>query len=276
MICRSHDVALEYRGRFAPSRYPRRYIPDFHFDGTPDAVAEETDTSVYFRGLELPLPESDEHKYLLIRQMLNRLHEERGRYFMDDAVALGNPENGKAVIVFGASHSGKGTVLMLSLEKGLIPLGNETLLLDENGRVLAGADLATVGGDALSRYKITADPDGYTRSGWPLLDLRRYWKGQKPYKVVAAIHIHGSFAPNFLEYNEISVRKLVKLLYPQFSSIIRGIDYLEPYAPNLSTPDLDRQRMNYVKSFAELLAGRAFEAYGSHDLIADLVKTLLC
>lgn len=275
MICRSYDVALEYRGALAPSSYPRRYIPDFHFDGTPDAVAEEAGGLLLFRGSELPLPGSDEHRYLLVRQMLNRLHEERGRYFMDDAVAVGHPGTGNAVVVFGSSHSGKGTVLLLSVARGLVPVGNETLLFDGEGRVVAGADLATVGRAALSRYRVRVNPDGYTKSGWPLLDLRRYRSGRKPCRVVAAVHVHGSFAPDFFEYEEISRRKLVKLLYPHFSSIIRGVDYLEPYAPNLSTPDLDRRRTDYVRFLAGLLAGRAFEVFGSHDRIADFVGSLL-
>jgi len=285
------EVASGLRGLFA-----RRYIPAFtisEYSGSSyDARIHWNVTSGEFKVNEYSLGDVDEFKissppprpytcespYFFILQVFSRQYLKKGYLMLTDAVSFADSE-GRAYLVLGYPHGGKSSILTIALANGYLPLTTENTIVRVTSKyleVVGGTDVLVLDPYTLDKYRLNLriEPDGTTRHGYLIVDLsKRVSKSLLPVKIRSIYVVHCSYSSIGASKKLIKGRKAMKTLWQFATSIIRGIDYYEPYPLYLSDDKLDELQRRYLIRVSAIYEGKFYEIFGSHlDVFNEIVR----
>jgi len=285
------EVASGLRDLFA-----RRYIPSFiisEYSGSSyDARIHWDVTSGEFRVNEYSLGDVDEFKissppprpytcespYFFVLQVFARQYLKKGYLMFTDAVSFTDGK-GDAYLILGYRHGGKSSILTIALANGYSPLTTEnTIVRVASGylEVVGGTDVLVLDPYTLDRYGLylRVKPDGTTRHGYLIVDLgKRVSKSLFPVKIKTIYVVHCSFSSIGASKKLIKGRKAMKTLWQFATSIIRGIDYYEPYPLYLSDDKLDELQRRYLTKVSAMYEGKFYEIFGSHlDVFNEIIR----
>ncbi len=292
-----HDVVEGLRNSFTG-----RYIPtpavELGGSGTPDAVVRwfegrrfeivgcllrDSGPDEYVVRSSPPAPYVNESPYFFLLQALSRLYVKSGLLMLTDAVSVADPDMTSAALLLGYPHTGKSTLLALSLAAGLKPLTTENTLLKVGGGracVTGGTSVLVYDPRVGREYGVRPPASGMTRHGYAVVDLRDVVGGWREALVrcvdVSAIYLlYTSFSSRGADLKLVKGRKVVKTLWHFATAVVRGTDYYEPLPPSLTSPAVDRFIAEQVAELARAYGGRMFEAFGSHPQVLNAVAERL-
>ena len=221
----------------------------------------------------IPEAYTNEAPFFFILQVFSRLYEKKGFLLFTDSVSFYDPENDKTALILGYPHAGKSTVLAIALSRGLVPLTTEnTVLRVRNGlEIIGGTRVLVVDPVALKIYGIPLESELKTRHGYLLFDLEGL-KQPRSLKVSSIYLIYCSFNSKGVGVKRIKGRKFLKILWNFSSAIIRGLDYYSPIPLNLSTSELDKQRIKLLVKIMEQYSERFLEVFGSHLDVFNYIR----
>jgi len=314
----SYGVTVEFRVRGRASEvvrgfngsFPKRYLPTFdlapvsgaliptprgpqaiiHWDlsggGTPFRIrrfvlrdgAGEGDE--YWIESPPPAPYVNESPYFFVLQALSRLYVKNRRLLFTDTVTVLR-DDGEAVMLLGHPHTGKSTLLAMTLAEGGVPLTTENTLVevrDGEAWVVGGTGVLVYDPRAGEVYGLKL-PEGEetTRHGYVILDLDKVTSGAraealaKGVRVAGMYVLHCSFISKGAEAKPLKGRKVAKTLWHFTTAVIRGTDYYEPYPPSLTTPPIDRFMASATEGLSKQYSGRVWEVFGSHSEALKLI-----
>ncbi len=219
-----------------------------------------------------PKPYVNESPYFFILQALSRIYVKLGYLMLTDSVSVLRSD-GTAALLLGYPHTGKSTLLALSIAHGLTPLTTENTLLRVGGgeAFIIGGTHVLVFDPVISKlYGIRVRYGELTRHGYAVVDLSRDFPGRdealrKGVKISDIYLLYLSFSSKGFDLKEVKGRKVVKTLWHFASSIIRGTDYYDPSPPDLVTPEVNEALASRVREVARGYEGRMYEVFGSHD-----------
>ncbi len=292
------------------SSFPKRYLPTFdlapvsgtliptpsgpqaiiHWDlsggGTPFRIrrfvlrdgAGEGDE--YWIESPPPAPYVNESPYFFVLQALSRLYvRDRKLLFTDTVTVL--RDDGEAVMLLGYPHTGKSTLLAMTLAEGGVPLTTENTLVevrDGEAWVVGGTGTLVYDPRAGEVYGLKL-PEGeeMTRHGYVILDLDKATSGARAEALARGVRVagmyvlHCSFISRGAEAKPLRGRKVAKTLWHFATAVIRGTDYYEPYPPSLTTPPVDRFMASATEELSKQYSGRVWEVFGSHSEALKLI-----
>ncbi|MCD6323799.1 MAG: hypothetical protein J7L55_01670 [Desulfurococcales archaeon] len=220
-----------------------------------------------------PKPYVNESPYFFILQVLSRQYVKKGYLMLTDTVAIHNPRNGETHLFMGYPHTGKSTLLALSLGLGLRPLTTENTILEVRrgeAYVIGGTNILVFDPRIEEKYGVRLSPATRTKHGYGIKPLTGVAEGDA-YRVTSLNIIYCSFSSTGANFKPVKGRKALKLLWHFATSVIRGTDYYEPAPPNLSDPALDLVIADLVRELATKY-GKVFrEAFGSHIEVLEAV-----
>jgi len=283
-VC-SLDCGIEIRGEVSEKAlvndFARRYIPELEIcRGESDAtvVWENGRNCVEILEIQLgdedtfrirsapPQPYINEHPYFFLLHVFSRLYEKRGYLLFTDTAVFSS--QGKGVMLMGPPHTGKSTLMVLAIGHGFVPLSNENSVFEvRNGKLFFLGGATTLTFSSKVEKLLNVEKDGVTRSGYGMLDLRKFHR--KRAKIEKIFYLNSSFRSRGFDKEEISGRKITKILWDHSSKIINGGEFYEEFPPNLSTPELSRTRAQKIKEIARVYRGKFLEVFGSHRGIFD-------
>jgi len=216
-----------------------------------------------------PEPYVHESPYFFILQVFSRQYLKKGYLMLTDAVTFTDDE-GNAHLILGYPHGGKSSLLTIALAKGYIPLTTENTIVRISGdclEVIGGTDVLVLDPYTLDKYglRLGIEPDGVTRHGYLIIDLsRRVSKSLLPVRIRSIYVVHCSFSSIGASKKLIKGRKAMKTLWHFATSIIRGIDYYDPYPLYLSDSKLDEKQRKYLEAISSIYENRFYEIFGAH------------
>ncbi|MET1102067.1 MAG: hypothetical protein ABWW69_06305 [Pyrodictiaceae archaeon] len=227
-----------------------------------------------------PVPYSNESPYFFLLQVMARQYAKKGLILFTDSVAIYDPSTERVLLVLGFPHGGKSTIALLSLIQGLIPLSTENTVIevDRQGvmRIISGTQVLVADPKLLKHYsiKVELEADETTKHGYMVINLaRRINMDKYLYKPVNCIYlVHCSFSSKGASLEPLVGRKITKTLWHFASSLLRGLDYYEPYPIVVSDGRLDQMISDKLRLVAQYYSGRLYEAFGSHT---DVLKAML-
>lgn|GEM_PF-645351 len=227
-----------------------------------------------------PAPYVNESPYFFVLQALSRLYVRDGKLLFTDTVTVLR-DDGEAVMLLGYPHTGKSTLLAMTLAEGGVPLTTENTLVE-----VRGSEAWVVGGTGVLVYDPKVErvygiklPEGEetTRHGYVILDLDKVTSSvraealAKGVKVAGIYVLHCSFVSRGAEAKAVKGRKVAKTLWHFATAIIRGTDYYEPYPPSLTTPSIDKFMAGAMRKLSKGYSGRMWEVFGSHEEVLKLI-----
>lgn len=268
------------------SEFARRYLPAFTFskdclitdpiiywlsDGNFEVLT--TSYSKYGKDIYVvkgdpPEPYVNESPVYFILQVLARSLTKKGLVMLTDSVAISS-EN-KSVLLLGFPHTGKSTMASIAISKGYTVYSTENTVVKIEGKKLVavnGTRVLVFDPVVRSLFGVNIPSTSKTRHGYDILDLDQYMKNELNEFNVAIDEIyvtHTSFSSTGASIVPVKGRKIDKLIWIFATSIIRGLDYYQPYPLDMPLDELvlhtltrfiSETRMNYT--------GRIYEAFGS-------------
>ncbi len=208
----------------------------------------------------------NEAPFFFVLQVLARKYVSKGLLMFTDTVSVLNPYTGKASLIMGYPHTGKSTLLTIALSEGYVPLTTENTLVrvrDRVAEVFGGTDVLVYDPAVNKIYNISVEPDYYTKHGYGIIDLcsrRKFLRAE----VKDIYLIYSSFMSKGFSSKLVKGRKALKTLWHFANSVIRGLDFYEPYPLNLSSPEVDAEAISKISSISENYRDQFYEVFGSH------------
>ena len=264
--------------------FPRRYLPVYEVsecgdEGSVDAeirwlLKDSFTIDSYRLGrvdkyvISSPPPQYyvNESPFFFVLQVLSRKYVSRGLLMFTDTISILNPSTGEAWLIMGYPHTGKSTLLVIALAEGYVPLTTENTLVrisDGVAEVFGGTDILVYDPAVNKIYNISVEPDYYTKHGYGIIDLSRRRSFVRA-EVKGIYIIYSSFKSRGFSSKPVIGRKALKTLWHFANSVIRGLDFYEPYPPNLADPELDAEVVRGLISLSENYRHKFYEVFGSH------------
>lgn len=220
-----------------------------------------------------PQPYVNEAPYFFILQALARTYVKQGLLMFTDTVSFYDKDSGEAYLLLGYPHTGKSTMLAMALTSGYIPLTTENTLIelkDGEAYVVGGTDVLVFDPKIKEIYGVDVKTDSRTKHGYGIVDLAKLRRPEKA--PVVSIHVlYCSFTSTGANMKKIKGRKALKILWHFATAVIRGLDYYDPYPPNLSDPELDAAITGKLTKIVKNYEGRFHEAFGSHKEVFERI-----
>ena len=291
-ILRSYGVSIRFQSNDELTQvfdgfrtlFPRRYLPIYEVSECNDEEPIDAEIrwllndsfmiSSYLLGevdryvISSPPPKYyvNESPFFFVLQVLARKYVSKGLLMFTDTVSVLDPSTGKATLIMGYPHTGKSTLLTIALSEGYIPLTTENTLVRVNGKsaeIFGGTDVLVFDPAVNNVYNISVEPDYYTKHGYGIIDLsgrRRFVRTE-----VRDIYIiYSSFTSKGFSSKPVKGRKALKTLWHFANSVVRGLDFYEPYPLNLADPELDSEVIRKLSSISENYSHKFYEVFGSH------------
>ncbi len=286
------DEDLLYRA-FEEELFPRRYIPeytisnsyreydaviDYHMDSGGFSIEDiDLDSVPEKYGVRGGVPGAyvNESPYFFILQVFTRILVRKDYLVLTDSVSFID-HYGRVHLVLGYPHDGKSSILVVALSNGgrLLTTENTILKLTHNGLVIVGGTRILVYDPRVFQvYDLRRiEPDAVTKHGYHIVDLGNDTFRSDGYRVDDIVLIHASFRSSGVEFERVTGRKILKTLWSFSASLLRGLDYYEPYPLDLSR-GLEEGLISRLRRVSELYRTRFFEAFGSHrDIYQGLAR----
>ncbi|WP_148882552.1 hypothetical protein [Thermococcus aciditolerans] len=274
--------------------FARRYLPDVEeSSGEPHVVVER------FKGDEfrvfsavydhmgrdeykiesrVPSAYGNEAPIFFILQASARAAARAGRMFITDSVGVMAP-NGKAVLFVGYPHTGKSTMSVLAMAKGLPVLSTENTVVEvRDGKlyIVGGTEVLVYDPRVEGIYGIEVPYDEQTRSGYRITDLRkdagRKRLLERGVEIDMVVLLHAAFNCMEASFSTIKGRKVRKTLWYFSTALMKGLDYYEPSPLHVPMSDeISRNLRLFLETASENYSGRMFEAFGNHNAVFERV-----
>ncbi len=220
-----------------------------------------------------PKPYVNEAPYFFLLQLLSREYVKKGYLMLTDTVSINDPASGETHIFMGYPHTGKSTLLALSINSGLKPLTTENTVIEVRGGnafVVGGTNVLVYDPEVESKYRVRLKPKLKTKHGYGIIPIEGVRDGEA-YRISSLYVIYCSFRSSGVSFKHIRGRKIFKILWHFSTSIIRGVDYYEPIPPDLSDNAVDRVISERIKEIASGYEGSFMEVFGSHREVLSSV-----
>jgi len=273
--------------------FARRYIPSFSLGlddngEEPDVIIEWKKSDEYLKVSKATLGDTDEYQissssprpylnespYFFILQVLSRAYVKKGFLMFTDTVSIYNPAEGTAYLLMGYPHTGKSTLLALALVNGYTPLTTENTLIqvaEDGAEITGGTNVLVFDPKIKEIYGVDLKPVEVTKHGYGIIDLSEI--KYPPKATISTIYvIYCSFASRGASLKEVRGRKALKTLWHFSNSIIRGLDFYEPYPLNLSDANINSKILTGIKRLSFLYERKFYEIFGSHP---EVLKKIL-
>ncbi len=264
--------------------FPRRYLPvyevsEYRNEGAIDAeirwlLSDSFIINSFSLGevdkyiISSPPPQYyvNEAPFFFVLQVLSRKYVSKGLLMFTDTVSVLDPYTGKASLIMGYPHTGKSTLLAIALAEGYVPLTTENTLVrvrDGMAEVFGGTDVLVYDPAVNKIYNLSVEPDYYTKHGYGIIDLSSRRKFVRA-EVKDVYIIYSSFTSKGFSSKPVKGRKALKTLWHFANSVVRGLDFYEPYPLNLADPVLDSEIIRKLNSMSENYRHKFYEVFGSH------------
>ncbi|WP_297420113.1 hypothetical protein [Thermococcus sp.] len=275
--------------------FARRYLPDVsrgvndegdvlieRFKGETfrvfSAVYDHLGRDEYKIESAVPSAYGNEAPVFFILQAAARAGAKGGRTFVTDSVGV-VAKNGKAVLFVGYPHTGKSTMSVLALSRGLPVLSTENTIVEvRDGElyIVGGTDVLVYDPRVEGIYDIKAPYDEQTRSGYRIKDLGRDTRRKRLLKggveIDMIVLLHSAFNCMEASFSRITGRKVRKTLWYFSTALMKGLDYYEPMPLHVPmSEEIGRNLRLFLETASENYSGRMFEAFGNHKAVFDRV-----
>ncbi|NJE06340.1 hypothetical protein E3E36_09325 [Thermococcus sp. M36] len=278
-----------FRGLFA-----RRYLPDVNdSSGRPDilierfkgdefrvfsAVYDHMDRDEYKIESRVPSAYGNEAPIFFILQAAARAAAKDGRMFITDSVSVVAP-SGKAILFVGYPHTGKSTMSVLAMAKGLPVLSTENTVVEVRGKslyIVGGTEVLVYDPRVGGIYDVDMPYDEQTRSGYRIKDLRgdpeRERLLKKGVEIDMIVVLHAAFNCGEASFSRIKGRKVRKTLWYFSTALMKGLDYYEPVPLHVPMNEsITHNLRHFLETASESYSGRMFEAFGNHRAVFERV-----
>jgi len=288
MYIRSIDCEIEISRKIGgiEEAFARRYIPEIEFGGRGKDAFIDWEMGKQVEILEVkfgkrdyfriragnPQPYKNEHPYFFILQVFSRLYEKKGHILLTDSAVFSQGKKG--ILLLGPPHSGKSTLMVLAASQGFDLLSNENSVFDLRNEKLifiGGCNLLTFS-PMVKRY-VEIEEDGKTRSGYGMLDLRKFER--RKVRIEKIYYLHSSFSSKGFDKELIRGRKIEKILWDHASKVVSGGEFYKKFPLNFSTPELSKKRAIKVREMARGYKNKFFEVFGSHiEIFNEIAKEI--
>ncbi|NJF24272.1 hypothetical protein [Thermococcus sp. Bubb.Bath] len=274
--------------------FSRRYLPDVRpGSGDPQVVVERFkgeefrvfSSSYDYLGKDeykiessVPSAYGNEAPIFFILQAAARAAAKSGRMFITDSVGIVAP-SGKAILFVGYPHTGKSTMSVLALARGLPVLSTENTVVEvRNGKlyIIGGTEVLVYDPRVEGIYDVDVPCDEQTRSGYRIKDLKddpeRKWLLKKGVEIDMMVVLHAAFNCMEASFSQIKGRKVRKTLWYFSTALMKGLDYYEP-AP-LHVPmneEISDNLREFLETASASYSGRMYEAFGNHRTVFERV-----
>ncbi len=277
--------------------FARRYLPDVEVRSDDPQVVVERFRGEEFRvfsasydhlGVDsykiesgVPSAYGNEAPIFFILQAAARAGAKSGRMFITDSVGVVTP-NGKAVLFVGYPHTGKSTMSVLALARGLPVLSTENTVVEvRDGRlyIVGGTEVLVYDPRVEGIYDVEVPYDEQTRSGYRIKDMRLDDERKKLLRdgveIDMIVLLHAAFNCMEASFSRIRGRKVRKTLWYFSTALMKGLDYYEP-AP-LHVPmneEISRHLREFLETASSGYSDRMFEAFGNHRTVFERVSEM--
>ncbi len=279
--------------------FARRYLPDVSAGrrGDPEVIIErfKGDTFRVFSAVydhlgrdeykiesSVPSAYGNEAPVFFTLQAAARAGAKSGRIFVTDSVSVVAPD-GKAILFVGYPHTGKSTMSVLALAKGLPVLSTENTIIEaRDGKLYAvgGTDVLVYDPRVEGVYDVKVPYDEKTRSGYRIKDLRddqeRARLLREGVEIGSMVLLHSAFNCMEASFSKISGRKVRKTLWYFSTALIKGLDYYEPMPLNVPmSEEISRNLRSFLETASSNYSDRMFEAFGNHRAVFERVMEIV-
>ncbi len=279
-----------FRGLFA-----RRYLPDVSEVGEDEFhVLIERFKGGTFRvfsaaydylgrdeyKIESPVPSAygSEAPVFFVLQAAARAGAKSGRIFVTDSVGV-VANNGKAVLFIGYPHTGKSTMSVLALARGLPVLSTENTVVEvRKGSlyIVGGTDVLVYDPRVEGIYDVKVPYDAKTKSGYRIKDLGRDEVRklllERGVEIGMIILLHSAFNCMEASFSRIRGRKVRKTLWYFSTALMKGLDYYEPMPLHVPMNEgIGENLWRFLETASSSYSERMFEAFGNHRTVFERV-----
>ena len=274
------------------SLFARRYLPDVDdLRNEPRIVIERFKGDVFrvfgavydhpgrdSYKLESPVPSAygNEAPIFFLLQASARAGAKLGRIFITDSVAVVAP-SGKALLFVGYPHTGKSTMSVLALARGLTVLSTENTVVEvkeDSLHVVGGTSVLVYDPRVEGIYDVEIPYDEETRSGYRIKDLtddkKRGKLLSKGVEVDMIVVLHSAFNCGEASFSRVKGRKVRKTLWYFSTALLKGLDYYEPMPLHVPMNDEIIENLNsFLTTASSGYSSRMLEAFGNHRAVFD-------
>ncbi|WP_297438449.1 hypothetical protein [Thermococcus sp.] len=274
--------------------FARRYLPDVEVrSGGPQVVVERfkgrnfrvfsasydhLGVDSYKIESDVPSAYGNEAPIFFILQAAARAGAKEGRMFITDSVGVVAP-NGKAVLFVGYPHTGKSTMSVLALARGLPVLSTENTVVEvrEGGLyIIGGTEVLVYDPRVEGIYDVRVPYDEQTRSGYRIKDMsgdeRREKLLRKGVEIDMIVLLHAAFNCMEASFSRIKGRKVRKTLWYFSTALMKGLDYYEPAPLHVPMNErISRNLREFLETASTSYSSRMFEAFGNHKTVFERV-----
>ncbi|AFK21891.1 hypothetical protein Py04_0289 [Pyrococcus sp. ST04] len=222
--------------------------------------------------IESPKPSAygNEAPIFFLLQAVARASAKVGRVVVTDSVAV--YEDGEVVLFVGYPHTGKSTISVLALAKGLNVLSTENTVVEvkDSLRVVGGTEVLVYDPSVKHIYGVNVPHDSSTKSGYLIKDLKGEMREnilKKKPKVSKIVLLHAAFNCSGYSFSQMRGRKIKKTLWYFSTALLKGLDYYEPMP--LHVPLNDKIKETLAKFLDVASSLDMIEAFGNHKSIFE-------
>ncbi|MCD6300862.1 MAG: hypothetical protein J7L82_02190 [Staphylothermus sp.] len=270
-----------------------RYIPEYSVEITEDnneeidalvkwnlgkgfevkqAILRDNDIDEYIVVTNPPGPYVNESPYFFLLQVLSRSLAKKRYLVITDSISF--YKNGKAYLLMGYPHSGKSTILSIAISDEAIPLSTENTIVEvrkDGLYIVNGTKILVYDPVIEEKYSVKLPYIGVTKHGYRIVDIKSLNnKYNKEYRVDEIYVLHCSFSSTGSDTEIIKGRKIRKILWHFAYSLIRGLDYYDPYPLSLSTKLIDKNVSEMISEIANQYR-EIYEIFGRPDHVYEYI-----
>ena len=233
---------------------------------------QDNDIDKYIVESSPPRPYVNESPYFFILQVLSRSLAKRKYLVITDSISF--YKDGKTYLLMGYPHTGKSTILSIAISNEAIPLSTENTVVEvrkDGLYIVNGTSILVYDPIIEEKYSVKIPYIGVTKHGYRIVDIKSFnSKHNKSYRVDEIYVLHCSFNSTGSDAEIIRGRKILKTLWHFAYSLIRGLDYYEPYPLSLSTKLVDEYVSEMISEIARQYK-EIYEVFGRHDHVYEYI-----
>ncbi|MEM2025793.1 MAG: hypothetical protein QXW94_05835, partial [Desulfurococcaceae archaeon] len=292
-----HANEMHKLNEFLYSEFSRRYIPRINVSetclGRTSAVIywlkgegfqvlsssySSYGPDVYVVCGDLPRAYTNESPIFFLLQVLARGLAKTGLVLLTDSVAI--TTKSKTILLMGFPHTGKSTIATIAVNNGLTVRSTENTVVkieEKSLKIVGGTRVLVFDPKIKDLYGVKVEPTSKTKHGYEILDLDALEPSsinKEEVDIDELYVIYTSFSAKGASISPIKGRKIEKLIWYFATSLIKGLDYYEPYPLNLP---IDQPVAEAIVKFIEVVkenySNKFYEVFGSPlDVVKDILE----